>query len=53
MGKLKTTNRGNVEGLALHLVRGVKKHGSIDLTYLRSILKRHEIKVRLDDLINE
>jgi len=53
MSRLKTQNRGNVEGLALHLIRGVKKHGSIDLPYLRSILKRHTIKVRLDDLIDE
>ena len=49
----KTTNKGQVEGLLLHLVRGAKKHGTIDLPYLRSVIKRHKIEVRLDDLISE
>ena len=51
--QFKTTNKGDVEGLVLHLIRGCKKHGGIDLPYLRSVIRRHEIKVRLDDLINE
>lgn len=43
----------NVEGLLLHLIRGVKKHGSIDENYLRSILTRHQLEMTYSDLINE
>ena len=50
---MKTTNRSEMEGLLLHLVRGCKKHDGIDLNYLRSVIRRHQIKVRLDDLIDE
>ena len=49
----KTVNKTEVEGLLLHLVRGCKKHDGIDMPYLRSVIKRHQVQVRMDDLISE
>lgn len=45
--------KGQVEGLLLHLVRGAKKHNGISESYLRSVFKRHQIKLSLDELIDE
>ncbi len=51
--KGKQVRKQDVEGLLLHMVRGVKKHGSIDEAYLRSIMKTHKLEMNFSDLINE
>ncbi len=51
--KGKKVRKQDVEGLLLHLVRGAKKHGSIDETYLRDIMTRHNLEMTFADLVNE
>lgn len=46
-------NTNDVRGLLLHLIRGARKHGSIDEKYLKRLLKEHKVETTFSDLVNE